>query len=527
MKHNTTDRAAKELEDAFIKVTFEEDGHGAGAQSTEAFYDTWVDHVSAKFSDAATYGAIALQKLYPEHSIVLSTDRGIDILSFPSAAFLPMSPTETVSSVYFVPFARRLGQIPGILVNMIRFAAFHVSWDAYDFILYIVRYPQGISEIVQHYVLHEGPEEHSRALLVAAGAWQNQLHDEILVFNQGLWRKNHELWMEVQKANWGDVILKESFKTALQKDVRGFFDSEELYKSLSVPWKRGLILHGPPGNGKTISVKAIMKDCDARGYATLYVKSFKSYMGEEGSMAAVFSKAREMAPCVIVLEDLDSLINDANRSFFLNQLDGLEGNDGLLVIGSTNHFDKLDPALSGRPSRFDRKYPFEDPDQDERALYARYWQGKLKSNHSVSFPDSLVDEVASATDGFSFAYLKEAFVSALVLLAGDKGDEKPVFATVLLGQIKSLRDQLKKQPHSAGAQSATGDVRHVRISGGSAAGGSDGLPASCLTLAGRIWSAGESKQARTSVMPGGMPGMGAALEGRPHATLAALGRSFV
>lgn len=110
------------------------------------------------------------------------------------------------------------------------------------------------------------------------------------------------------------------------------------------------------GNGKTISMKAIMKECDAKGYAPLYVKSFKSWKGEEGSMEDVFSKAREMAPCVLILEDLDSLINDGNRSFFLNQLDGLEGNDGLLLIGSTNHFDRLDPALSGRPSRFDRKW---------------------------------------------------------------------------------------------------------------------------------------------------------------------------
>ena len=72
-------------------------------------------------------------------------------------------------------------------------------------------------------------------------------------------------------------------------------------------------------------------------------------------MQAVFEKARQMAPCVLILEDLDSLINDSNRSFFLNQLDGLQSNDGLLLIGTTNHFDRLDPALNSRPSRFDRK----------------------------------------------------------------------------------------------------------------------------------------------------------------------------
>jgi len=72
-------------------------------------------------------------------------------------------------------------------------------------------------------------------------------------------------------------------------------------------------------------------------------------------MQDVFDKARQLSPCVVVFEDLDSLITDRNRSFFLNQLDGLSGNDGLLIIGTTNHFEKLDPALSTRPSRFDRK----------------------------------------------------------------------------------------------------------------------------------------------------------------------------
>jgi SpoVK/Ycf46/Vps4 family AAA+-type ATPase len=109
------------------------------------------------------------------------------------------------------------------------------------------------------------------------------------------------------------------------------------------------------GNGKTISIKVIMKTCDALGFAPLYVKSFQGRGSEEVAMQQVFDKARQLSPCVIVLEDLDALITDRNRSFFLNQLDGLQGNDGLLVIGTTNHFDRLDPGLSTRPSRFDRK----------------------------------------------------------------------------------------------------------------------------------------------------------------------------
>jgi transitional endoplasmic reticulum ATPase len=116
-----------------------------------------------------------------------------------------------------------------------------------------------------------------------------------------------------------------------------------------------------------------MKTCTDAGFLPLYVKSFQSasvfiscvllliyylipgYKGDEGGITDVFAKARQMSPCVLILEDLDSLITDQNRSFFLNQLDGIEGNDGLLVIGTTNHFEKLDLGLSKRPSRFDRK----------------------------------------------------------------------------------------------------------------------------------------------------------------------------
>jgi transitional endoplasmic reticulum ATPase len=64
--------------------------------------------------------------------------------------------------------------------------------------------------------------------------------------------------------------------------------------------------------------------------------------------------------------------------------------------------------VANRPSRFDRKYLFDDPDKEERKLYSIYWQNKLKNNPKVSFPDSLVDEIAEKSDGLSFAYIKEA-----------------------------------------------------------------------------------------------------------------------
>jgi len=201
-----------------------------------------------------------------------------------------------------------------------------------------------------------------------------------------------------------------------------------------------------------------------------------------------------------VLEDLDSLINGQNRSFFLNQVDGLEGNDGLLIVGTTNHFDMLDPALSGRPSRFDRKFLFDDPDLGERAQYAKYWQEKLHSNKSVAFPEHLVTDIAGMTDRFSFAYLKEAFVSSLVLLAGFEG-EKPSFESVMKSQIKTLRDQIDKGPQHAvpRANNLTPTFSAVPRADGRAHRLEDWLLGQQ-----RVWDAGEGPHMS---MPGALPGL--------------------
>lgn len=100
-----------------------------------------------------------------------------------------------------------------------------------------LQYPLGLGERSVQFLVYNGSETPIRELLVAAGKWSNDLHQEIYVFDGGYWAKNHELWLEVQKADWADVILKEEFKTQLQNDILGFFDSRELYKSLAIPWK--------------------------------------------------------------------------------------------------------------------------------------------------------------------------------------------------------------------------------------------------------------------------------------------------
>lgn len=156
---------------------------------------------------------------------------------------------------------------------------------------------------------------------------------------------------------------------------------------------------------------------------TLYVKTFNSFSGPEYGIRQIFLKARQMAPCLLIFEDIDSLVSPSVRSYFLNEVDGLESNHGILMIGSTNHLERLDPGIAKRPSRFDRKYLFEVPTRDERVQYCDYWRNKLKDNKKVDFPKELSVRVADITGDFSFAYMKEAFVAALLVIVAKK-DEK-------------------------------------------------------------------------------------------------------
>lgn len=152
----------------------------------------------------------------------------------------------------------------------------------------------------------------------------------------------------------------------------------------------------------------------------LYVKSApRTY-----DLRSIFSQARYMAPCMLILEDIDTIVTPGSRSYFFNEVDGLENNDGIFMVASTNHLDRLDPGLSSRPSRFDRKYLFPLPSEEERVMYCDYWREKLKNKPAIKFPKLLSPAIAAITQDFSFAYLKEAFVATLLVIAGNRAEER-------------------------------------------------------------------------------------------------------
>lgn len=95
----------------------------------------------------------------------------------------------------------------------------------------------------------------------------------------------------------------------------------------------------------------------------------------EYTIREIFVKARQLTRCLLIFEDLDSLITDRAKSFFLDTVDGFESNEKIMMLGSTNYLERLDAGISKRPGRFDRKYHFVLPALPERVKYCDYLTG--------------------------------------------------------------------------------------------------------------------------------------------------------
>ena len=185
---------------------------------------------------------------------------------------------------------------------------------------------------------------------------------------------------------------------------------------------------------------------------TLYVKAAPMTY----NIQQVFAQARNLSPCMLILEDIETIVTPQTRSYFFNEMDGIEDNSGLFVVGSTNYLDRLDPGLTSRPSRFDRKYLFPLPNQHERTLYCQFWRRKLEHNKAIKFPEELCVPMARITDGFSFAFLQEAFVGSMLFLAHQTDQvkenvedeeelEKYELWRVFKKQVVILRKEIKNQ----------------------------------------------------------------------------------
>lgn len=242
---------------------------------------------------------------------------------------------------------------------------------------------------------------------------------------------------ESSGVRWEDVLLPPGMQDDLSQTVEEFFASGDLYRRHGLAHRRGILLAGPPGNGKTSVLKAI---AHAVPHPTVVAVLDDPNSGLYNCRHA-FERASELAPAVLCFEDLDTLVDDGPLlSQFLNLLDGMERLDGVLVIATTNRPDRIDPAISKRPSRFDRVFLVPEPDEELRGRYLTHQLGE-------DAPGDLA-WLASETEGYSVAFLKELLLQAR--LAAVRASRDGLLEEDLRAALATTREHLRLA--SAGLQ---------------------------------------------------------------------------
>lgn len=215
---------------------------------------------------------------------------------------------------------------------------------------------------------------------------------------EGVKRRNYGEMAIVSRA---DVMLEQKVKTDIFRSIDEFFkDGGQFFKEYGVPYKRGILLYGAPGNGKTTLVKSITGSTNAPVIYWQITEYTNSYTIQE-----VFGIVSRLAPAIMVIEDIDSM-PEFTRSVFLNTLDGTQSREGLFIIGTTNYPEKIDPALINRAGRFDRAYEIPSPNKELRKSYLE------KLDVKSIFTDSQLEHMAELSKGLSISQMNELYMSS-------------------------------------------------------------------------------------------------------------------
>ena len=230
----------------------------------------------------------------------------------------------------------------------------------------------------------------------------------------GAGRSNAKVYVQsTHGIRFADVAGEDEAKENLQEIVNYLHDPKK-YEEIGASMPKGILLVGPPGTGKTMLAKAVAGESNVPFFSISGSEFVEMFVGMGASKVRdLFKQAKEKAPCIVFIDEIDAIGQKRNSGQFggndereqtLNQLltemDGFEGNTGVIILAATNRPDSLDPALT-RPGRFDRRVPVELPDLKGREEILKVHAKKVKIAPGVDF--NTVARMASGASGAELA----------------------------------------------------------------------------------------------------------------------------
>jgi len=202
----------------------------------------------------------------------------------------------------------------------------------------------------------------------------------------------------------GLIRFPETNSEKVIEEIQKFWAREEAFKSHGIKYQRGIVLWGPAGSGKTCTIQLVISDVVQRGGVCF--KFSNPHLFCEG--LRVFREVQPQTEVVVLMEDIDSIIEDYSESEVLNLLDGVDQGEKLVYLATTNYPEVLGARILNRPSRFDKRFKMGHPGKKSRELYFKHLISEI-AEYNIELNKWVKD-----TEGMSIAHLKELFISVCI-----------------------------------------------------------------------------------------------------------------
>lgn len=262
-----------------------------------------------------------------------------------------------------------------------------------------------------NYVLITGPV-HCKTRVDEAANWIRVITNEGNFYRGGKIELVRRIrFIEPSSKTWGDLILDQEIKDEIWENTIGFLKKRGSIRRYGVPAKRGVLLVGSPGTGKTLLCKALMS-ADAE---FTFIKANQKYLDEPMYIINLYQIARDLSPTVVFIEDIDRIAHErvqhggvAAITTLLDVLDGLEELDEVVTVATTNSLETIDKAFAKRPSRFDRVIELPLPDLELRKELIALICKKVNSSSDNQI------YIAEKTEGCTPAHIQEIIYTLVI-----------------------------------------------------------------------------------------------------------------